>query len=175
MIKLIIVKNIIHQLVVCYLHACSEFSEFLSSHHRIICCTPYSRSFGFSPCDTHMEFDAWCIRHHWNAVHTCRLSREYRTKKLSNCENHGDNPIINDRHSYRHTAYQIMPVSAVVYAFHAMHPLIVLNSIKRRFRGLYARHFCKIASVEVGRRESSSTRTELSEVVTKLQTPSSNV
>ena len=68
-----------------------------------------------------------------------------------------------------------MPVSAVVYAFHAMHPLIVLNSIKRRFRGLYARHFCKIASVEVGRYESSSTRTELSEVVTKLQTPSSNV
>ena len=66
------------------------------------------------------------------------------------------------------------PLPAVVYAFHAMHP-IVLNSIKRRFRGLYARHFCKIASVEVGRHESSSTRTELSEVVTKLQTPSSNV
>ena len=61
-----------------------------------------------------MEFDAWCIRHHWNAVHTCRLSREYRTKKLSNCENHGDNPIKNDRRSYRHrpTAYQIMPVAA---------------------------------------------------------------
>ena len=66
-----------------------------------------------------------------------------------------------------------MPVAAargatVVYAFHAMHP-IVLNSIKHRFRGLYARHFCKIASVEVGRRESSSTTTELSEVVTNFK------